>query len=99
MSPALDFALLSWSRRLDEEKTNFPTVKPQTISSILGALEKWSIIPAMYILVGGQRRAIDLWGAGIYTLVRTRPGLFVCSSISPGVKSVYIFIEGALIRH
>ena len=53
MFPAFDLVFLTWLRvrRTDEVRT--PTVEPQTISSILGALEKWSIIPATYILVEG----------------------------------------------
>jgi len=54
MSPAFDLALLSWPRALKAEETRIAIVEPQTINSILGASEKWSMIPATYILVGGS---------------------------------------------
>ena len=51
MSPAVDLALASWLRTGKIEEAKIPAVEPQTISSILGASERWFIIPAKYILV------------------------------------------------
>ena len=51
MFPAFDRALASWLRTRKEDTEKIPMVEPQTISSILGASERWSIIPAKYILV------------------------------------------------
>jgi hypothetical protein len=71
MFPAVDVALLNWLRVLKADQAAIPTVEPQTISSILGASEKWSIIPARYILVEGRCNTADVdtdpWDASIYT--------------------------------
>lgn len=53
MSPAVDLALLYWLRNLKADEAYNAMVEPQTTSSILGVLEKWSIIPAAYMLVEG----------------------------------------------
>ena len=54
VSPASDLAILTWLWNLKADEAIIPMVEPQMISSILGALEKWSIIPATYMLVDGQ---------------------------------------------
>ena len=73
-SPAFDLALLSWWRTPMAAEAWIATVEPQTISSILEALEKWSIIPATYISREGRCDAVDVdadpWGASIYTPLR-----------------------------
>ena len=51
MSPAFDRALASWLRARVVEEAKIATFEPQTISSILGASDRWSIIPAKYMLV------------------------------------------------
>ena len=56
VSPAFDLALWYWLRNLEADEAKIPSVEHQTKSSILGALEKWSIIPATYILAEGQLR-------------------------------------------
>lgn len=52
MFPAFDLALASWRRAWKVEEAKIAMVEPQTISSILGASERWFIIPAKYIVVG-----------------------------------------------
>ena len=54
VSPASDLAILYWLRNPKVDKATIPMVEPHMMSSILGALEKWSIIPATYILVEGK---------------------------------------------
>ena len=68
-----DLTLLSWLRALKAEETRIAIVEPQTISSILGASEKWSMIPATYILVGGG--LISFGGGWCVVLVRVGTGI------------------------
>ena len=49
-SPAVNLAFLDWLRSLEADMVRIPTVEPQMISSILGASEKWSVIPATYMI-------------------------------------------------
>ena len=63
--PAFELALLSWLRAPKAEETKIAIVEPQTINSILGASEKWSIIPATYILVGVCSMRLLGGGTGI----------------------------------
>ena len=51
MSPAVDLALASRPRIRNIEGTKLKKVEHHAISSIFEAPEKWSIIPAKYILV------------------------------------------------
>ena len=59
MAPAFLLALLTWRLTRKMAVAMIPAVEPHTINSILGASEKWSIIPATYILV--ERRAMRGW--------------------------------------
>ena len=70
MFPAFDFASLNWRRVLKALQMVIARVEPQAINSIMGASEKWSIIPARCTLVGGWSNMVDVdatpWEAGIY---------------------------------
>jgi len=63
MSPAFDLAFLNWLRARKAGGTAIPKVELQTISSIFGASEKWSIIPATNILVEGLCSTVDVSAA------------------------------------
>ena len=58
MAPAFLLPILYWRLSRKKAVARTPAVEPQTINSILGASEKWSIIPATYILVVEQG---DAW--------------------------------------
>ena len=58
MSPAVDLALASRPRIRNIEGTKLKKVEHHAISSIFEAPEKWSIIPAKYILVRDGARSL-----------------------------------------
>jgi len=49
--PAFDFASLNWRQLRKPVQMVIARVEPQMINSIMGASEKWTIIPAKYTLV------------------------------------------------
>ena len=71
-----------------------PAVEPQTIDSILGASEKWFIIPATYILVEGEGRcaAGDVGaaarGGSTYILLRTSWRLNLLETVTGEIGSL-----------
>ena len=46
-------------------EVKIPTVEPHTSNSIFGVSEKWSIIPATYMIEGKRNVAGVEWGTGI----------------------------------
>ena len=72
MPPALDFAFLSWLRRLRDEGMKPAAVQAQMNSSIVSrGSERRSRISARCIFVGGQCDTVDSQGdTSIYTTLR-----------------------------
>ena len=73
--PAVDLALLTWLRSPRTAGMLVATIELQTMSSTLGASERWSIIPATGISGKSQCNVVDVCadpsGAGIYTNLST----------------------------